>query len=179
MRPVCVSVIGTSAFPDMPSPISKYTVVHIRVFDLKALWKVITIFCFVKFFSSNIHLHHHVLLLPVCNQDQPEWGHINNWTQAAAALIGQCPNHLRKVATARWVDMPIVFTHSAMAIVILWNNQLSAISAFNFLIKFFIISVLWGFNISLAKFNYFFQERRLQKLLRIKNQSRWYLKNQR
>ena len=70
-----------------------------------------------QIFQLNVHLHHHVLLLPVRNQDQPEGGNINNRTQAA--LIGQCPNHLRKVATARWVDIPIVFTHSAMAMVIL------------------------------------------------------------
>ena len=48
-----MSIIRTSAFPDMPSPISKYTVVHICVFDLKAVRKGITIYFVASIFSMS------------------------------------------------------------------------------------------------------------------------------
>ena len=92
--PVCMSIIRTSSFPDMPCRVSEYSIVHICVFHLK---------CF-SFSSvlSNMEIE-------------------TSW-QTSIIMSCCCPyamsTSLRKVATARWVDMPIVFTHSAMAIIL-------------------------------------------------------------
>ena len=64
-----MSVIGTSSFPDIPCPISEYSIVNICVFNLKQHK-----FCKDIFTLRLLYLHHHVLLLPIGNEHKSKEG---------------------------------------------------------------------------------------------------------